>query len=391
MPATYDGNPDRLALLVDEDNDSVVDPVQDAVRVVGVGPGGATSTVVTDIEDGAGDSIMDAANDALRATVPNGLDVNAGATTDAAVTTDVNATLSAKLRGLVKILGNVWDSVNSRLKVAVEALVTPANRSVTDTLTAAADTVELDVPGCSTASIRISGTWSGTILFEGTANGTNWVTSFVIVPGTGRARLSVTTNGTRLMPCGAYKKIRANAAGWTSGTATVDIEASVGSQVQWLATGAIPFDFDTDAPGEDVGAGFGLAIPTASGAELAGHGANPLRIAVTDTSDTTVKPGDATNNAVRVNVVTGALATSATATRTSVASTTTPGTTILAANTSRKGAMIYNDSNQVLFLAFGSGATTTDFSLRMTAQSVAFVEFSFTGVITGAARITEFT
>ena len=88
---------------------------------------------------------------------------------------------------------------------------------------------------------------------------------------------------------------------------------------------------------------------------------------------------------------------SATAVRTSVAGTTTSGTTILAANATRLGAIIYNNSNQTLFLAFGSGATTTDFSISMTKESVTEIPFNYTGIITGVwpsangrARVTEF-
>lgn len=40
----------------------------------------------------------------------DGADVNAGSTTDAAIVTDANGTLSGKLRGLVKILADVWNS-----------------------------------------------------------------------------------------------------------------------------------------------------------------------------------------------------------------------------------------------------------------------------------------
>lgn len=54
------------------------------------------------------------------ATIVDGGDVAEGTTTDAAVTTDVNGTLSGKLRGLVKILADVWDSVNHRLHVNVD-------------------------------------------------------------------------------------------------------------------------------------------------------------------------------------------------------------------------------------------------------------------------------
>lgn len=50
-------------------------------------------------------------------TIADGADVAEGATTDVAVDSDVSGTVSGKLRGLVKILASVWDSVNGRLKV----------------------------------------------------------------------------------------------------------------------------------------------------------------------------------------------------------------------------------------------------------------------------------
>jgi hypothetical protein len=51
-------------------------------------------------------------------TVADGADVAEGATTDAAVTSDANGTVSGKLRGIVKILADVWDSVNHVLKIS---------------------------------------------------------------------------------------------------------------------------------------------------------------------------------------------------------------------------------------------------------------------------------
>ena len=62
-------------------------------------------------------------------TVADGADVAEGATTDAAVTTDVNSTISAKLRGLVKILSDVWDSVNHRLKVDGSGVTQPVSNA----------------------------------------------------------------------------------------------------------------------------------------------------------------------------------------------------------------------------------------------------------------------
>jgi hypothetical protein len=51
--------------------------------------------------------------------VSSGSDTVLGTTSDAAVSTDTTGTVSGKLRGLVKILSNVWDSV-SRLRVTAQ-------------------------------------------------------------------------------------------------------------------------------------------------------------------------------------------------------------------------------------------------------------------------------
>jgi len=51
-------------------------------------------------------------------TIADGANVVEGATTDAAVTGDNPGTISAKLRGLTKILTDVWDSVNHLLKIS---------------------------------------------------------------------------------------------------------------------------------------------------------------------------------------------------------------------------------------------------------------------------------
>lgn len=55
------------------------------------------------------------------ATIANGADVAEGNTADAAVTTNAAGTVSAKLRGLVAILADVWDSTNHWLKVQLQA------------------------------------------------------------------------------------------------------------------------------------------------------------------------------------------------------------------------------------------------------------------------------
>lgn len=50
-------------------------------------------------------------------TIANGADVAEGSTTDVAVTGDNPGTVSAKLRGINKILADVWDDPNNALRV----------------------------------------------------------------------------------------------------------------------------------------------------------------------------------------------------------------------------------------------------------------------------------
>jgi hypothetical protein len=86
-----------------------------------------------------------------------------------------------------------------------------------------------------------------------------------------------------------------------------------------------------------------------------------------------------------------------TSTRTSVADAAVD-TLILAANASRKGATVYNDSTSTLYLALGTtAATTTDFTSKLFQDDYYEVPAGYTGQIrgiwsadsTGSARITE--
>lgn len=76
---------------------------------------------------------------------------------------------------------------------------------------------------------------------------------------------------------------------------------------------------------------------------------------------------------------------SSTGTITSVAGTITANTQLLAANTNRKGMMIYNESSAVLYLAFSASCSTTSYTLQIPANS--FFEMPtapvYTGVISG--------
>ncbi|WP_445626639.1 hypothetical protein [Nostoc sp. DSM 114167] len=69
-------------------------------------------------------------------------------------------------------------------------------------------------------------------------------------------------------------------------------------------------------------------------------------------------------------------------TPTTVASSTT-SVTILAANSNRKGATIWNDSTAILYLELGATATTGAFTAKLFASGYYEVPFNYTGVISG--------
>jgi len=85
----------------------------------------------------------------------------------------------------------------------------------------------------------------------------------------------------------------------------------------------------------------------------------------------------------------------ATPTQSSVAGATS-STSLLASNSSRLGATIYNDSAAALYLKLGATASTSSFSVKIAAGGYYEVPFNYTGAIdgiwdsaTGNARITE--
>lgn len=105
-----------------------------------------------------------------------------------------------------------------------------------------------------------------------------------------------------------------------------------------------------------------------------------------------------TGSTAVVGTVTTRIITSATATLSNITSTTV-STTLLTSNTARIGGTIYNDSTAILYLKFGTTASTTSFTAKLLAED--YYELSppiFTGHITGiwaatngAARATELT
>jgi hypothetical protein len=115
----------------------------------------------------------------------------------------------------------------------------------------------------------------------------------------------------------------------------------------------------------------------------------------TQTGTWTVQPGNTANTTAWLMT----LSKSATATLSNVSGSAS-SVTLLASNTSRLGATIHNDSTADLYLKFGSTASSTSYTVKLTAQALYEVPgpYIYNGIITGiwssatgSARITELT
>ena len=163
--------------------------------------------------------------------------------------TNLNALVS---QGPANTLANAWstkltDGTNGPAAVkaastaavaADQALVVAINptsqvANTTGTLGALNATVPLTLPGgISSAYARISGTWVGTIQFQGSVDGTNFVPLEAVQGGPTSVYTAAgfTANGgVRIALPAAFTIIQAIMTAYTSGTATVVINATVGT------------------------------------------------------------------------------------------------------------------------------------------------------------------
>lgn len=88
------------------------------------------------------------------------------------------------------------------------------------TIVALNGAVTASVPTSSTFAFTITGTWSATLIFEATVDGTNWFTVHFLTPTTAPAT-TTTSNVSGFFPIGGYFQVRVRASAFVSGTATV--------------------------------------------------------------------------------------------------------------------------------------------------------------------------
>jgi hypothetical protein len=153
---------------------------------------------------------------------------------------------------------------------AVSVSAQTSSRSKTGSLDSATSVV-MNVGDLGMASIDIRGTYTGTITFEVSTDGDNFVTVDCFTPAApGTAVNSTTSTGLWQCPVGGTRQVRARMSSYTSGTANVVMSGSGGGMSTVAAAGGGSFD--------------GVLLDAAGGDSVA----------------------DTANDALRVNIVAGA-------------------------------------------------------------------------------------
>ena len=90
-----------------------------------------------------------------------------------------------------------------------------------------AKSLRIDILGLSSIGVQISGTFVGTLEFEGSVDGTNWVAIPLYIPEDSAIAADTATTGLWIGSCAGLRFFRVISSAWTSGTANVSITAAL--------------------------------------------------------------------------------------------------------------------------------------------------------------------
>ena len=87
--------------------------------------------------------------------------------------------------------------------------------------------ITVNSQGSGTVTIGITGTWTGTLVFEVTIDSINWISYPAISLSSGSVVTSTTVNGNFELPCAGYEQVRVRGNTVASGTANIALNAGV--------------------------------------------------------------------------------------------------------------------------------------------------------------------
>jgi len=381
-------------------------------------------------------------------TIADGADVNSGSTTDAAVSTDTTGTLSGKVRGLVKLLASVitggkvtvdGSSVTQPVSGTFFQATQPVSASSLPLPAGAATSALQTQPGVDIGDVTVNnaaGASSVNIQDGGnsiTVDGTFWqatqpVSAASLPLPTGASTLAEQQSQTTALQLiddavytdGTGSPSKALGIAGTDGTnpQIIKTDAAGELQVDVLTLPALP------TGSNNIGDVDVLTVPAPLSTTGGGAEATALRVtlandstglvSVDDNGGSLTVDGPLTDAQLRASAVpvsgtffqgtqpvsisatvTTKEVRSATPTQTSVAGSAS-NVTLLAANSNRLGATIYNDSTAILYLKLGATASSSSHTVQMVSLAYFEVPYGYTGIIdglwasaTGNARITE--
>ena len=99
-------------------------------------------------------------------------------------------------------------------------------KPITANITAAAQTLDITSPNQATEIIQAQGTWAGTLVAEGSNDGTNFYILNVLNANSDATGASITANGVYACNTNGFQFVRLRSSAWTSGTANITVYGS---------------------------------------------------------------------------------------------------------------------------------------------------------------------
>ena len=137
------------------------------------------------------------------------------------------------MKRLLLLLALLWPLPASAQLLPPGPVTITVVDSGTKCVTAPAACATFDVQTSTSVAFDVSGTWTGTLTFEGSANGGPFNSILVTNTATGARVTTTTANGTFSVPNGGFVTVRARATATVTGTATV-------SATRGFATANVP-------------------------------------------------------------------------------------------------------------------------------------------------------
>ncbi len=149
----------------------------------------------------------------------------------------VGSTIYGTGKAVAQAVNSTGTSTTSTGAVKV-TVTTPPNDVVSGpTNLTGTGTVTVSAQGSGSVGIIVTGTGSGlTFTFQGSVDGTNYVTIPCVVPSTGAIATGGSANGTWTCQAAGYQNVRVNLSAISGGTFTATLNASAGSNQPPIGT-----------------------------------------------------------------------------------------------------------------------------------------------------------